>query len=252
MSKFVTIDTIVSRVLLEIGDENNRRYYLRAAQWALDAFRRINVNHSPFYLERKITLDPMLYYAEYPKDLVKLLSVGVYRNGEFWSFTRKPDMSIFPLDAEDNIHEPDQTESQTIPMTGGKFGRSGSNIGYYVEDPEQGRFFVRNFRKDAQGSPMDTTSNILDKVIIRYKTTGVDCNGDICVPTEAQDLIVSMVYYKFIQKSIPMRVTADVLDRTERELNSLQEEYEALMYEPHNFWEYKDAIFRSLNSTARR
>lgn len=252
MSNFVSIDTIVSRVLLEIGDEENSRYYIRAAQWALDAYRRINVHLSSFYLERKVTLDA-IYSAPIPKDCVKMLSVGIYRNGEFWSFTKKPDLSLMPPDAEDGIYVPDDSEGGLIPVKGGKFGRNSSNMGYWIEDPEHCRFFVRNWRySSAQGTVVDNTSNIVDKVVIRYKTTGIDYAGDICVPVEAQDLIVAMVVYKFAMKSIPVRMSADERDRYERELNAMQEQYEALLYEPHNFWEVKDAVFSSLNSTARR
>jgi hypothetical protein len=252
MSNFVSIDTIISRILLDIGDEENSRYAIRAGQWALDAYRRINVHLSSFYLERKVTLDD-IYSAPIPKDCVKMLAVGIYRNGEFWSFTKKPELSLMPPDAEDGIYVPDESEGVMLPVTGGKFGRSGSNMGYWVEDPEHCRFFVRNWRYSTRdGVNFDTTSEIADKVIIRYKTTGIDCGNDICVPTEAQDLVVAMAVYKFAMRNIPARLTADEKDRYERELSALQENYESLLYEPHNFWEVKDAIFSSLNSTARR
>jgi hypothetical protein len=61
-----------------------------------------------------------------------------------------------------------------------------------------------------------------------------------------------MVVYKFALKSIPTRISADERDRYERELNAMQDQYEALMYEPHNFWEVKDTVFGSSNNTARR
>lgn len=252
MKNFVSINTVVSRILLEIGDEENKRYYIRSAQWALDTFRRINVHESPFYLERKATLDPDLFSFDMPKDMVKLLSVGIYKNGEFFPFTKKPDLSLLPEDMEDNIYVPHDSEGVKIPERGGKFGKRTSNVfGYYVEDPEHCRVFVRSSVYTSQGT-VDNTSDVLDKVIIRYKTTGLDCSGDICVPTEAQDLIVAMVVYKFALKNIPFQQTADNKDRLEREIESLQENYETLLYEPHNFWEVKDTIFGSQNATARR
>jgi len=251
---FVSIETVVARILMEIGDDEHKRYYTRAAQWALDIFRRINMHVSPFYVERKATLDADNYFFNYPQDLVKLLTVGIYRRGEFWPFTKKPDMSLLPVDMEDEIYEPHDSENADIVDKGYGFGTNSSNsFGYYVEDPEQCRVFVRNSRYVTNtGTYIDTTENILDKVIIRYKTTGIDCSGDICVPTEAQDLIVKMVVYEFALKNIPFQTTADNKDRLERQINSLQENYEALMYEPHNFWEVKDAIFTSQNATARR
>ena len=251
MNNFVDIETVIARILLEIGDEEHKRYYTRAAQWALDAYRRINVHESPFYLERKVTLDADLYYFNTPVDMVKLLSVGIYRGGEFWPFTKKPDMSLLPVDMEDEIYVSHTSETGTIRDKGYLFGSGSSNFGYYVQDPEQCRVFVRNFNL-YDSAYVDTTSNILDKVIVRYKTTGIDCGKDICVPTETQDLIVAMVAYKFAMKNIPFQYSADVKDRMEREINSLQENYETLLYEPHNFWEVKDTVFGSQNATARR
>jgi hypothetical protein len=186
--------------------------------------------------------------------MVKLLSVGIYKHGQFWPFTKKPDMSLLPVDMEDEIYEEHDSESADIITKGYGFGKNPSNsYGYYVEDPEQCRVFVRNSRYiTSTNSYEDTTSNILDKVIIRYKTTGIDCKGELCMPTEAQDLVVAMTVYKFALKNIPFQTTADNKDRLEREINAMQEDYEALLYEPHNFWEIKDSIFSSLNSTARR
>lgn len=254
MKNFVSIDTIVSGVLLDINDEDHKKYYTRAAQWSLDAFRRLNVNHSSAYLERKVTLNPDNYYFDIPPDLVKLLSVGIYRHGEFWAFTKKPDMSLLPSDLEDDIYVPDNSENRQIPERGHRFGKSSSNVfGYYIEDSEHCRVFVRSSRYlKSRDITIDTTSNILDKVIIRYKTTGINCDKEICVPIEMQDLITTMVAYKFAMRNIPFKMTADEKDRYERMIESLQEEYEALMYEPHNFWEVKDAIFGSQNITARR
>jgi len=251
MTNFVSIDTIISRILVDIGDEENQRYAIRAGQWALDVYRRINVNLSSFYLERKVTLDA-IYSAPIPKDCIKLLSVGIYRHGEFWPFTKKPDLSLMPVDIEDGIYESHASEGKDIPIRGGKFGRSSSNAGYWVEDPENCRFFVRNWRYLNNGTSLETTQDIADKVIIRYKTTGIDCGNDVLVPSEAQDLIVSMVVYRFAMKNIPNRLTADEKNRYEREVAQHQEDYEALLYEPHNFWEVKDAVFGTYNSTARR
>jgi hypothetical protein len=252
MSNFISIDTIVSLILLEIGDEENSRYAIRAGQWALNAYRDINMHESPFYLERKVTLDS-IYSADIPKDCVKMLSVGVYRHGEFWAFTKKPDLSLLPADIEDGIYVSSDTESKDIQTRGGKFGRGSSNFGYWAEDPEHCRFFVRNFRFDSQeGAVLDNTSSIFDKVIIRYKTTGINCGTDICVPAETQDLLVAMVVYKFAMKNIPFKMSADERDRYERDLNAKQDKYETLMYEPHNFWELKDTVFGSSNNTARR
>ena len=250
MSSFVPMESIVSRILIELDDAESRKYYIRALTWAFDVFRRINMSFSPFYLERKVVLNDINAF-DTPKESVKIIAVGVYRNGEFWPFTQKPDMSLLPVDYEDGIHESDDTENVGIVHPGGKFGRGVRNFGYWVEDKENCRVFVRNFRT-IDKAVEDVTNNVKTKVVIRFKTNGLDCSKDCIVPEEAEDLIVSSVVYKFAMKNIPFRMTADEKDRFERELASIQESYETLMYEPHNFWEIKDAIYGSGNTTARR
>lgn len=250
---FVTLENVVNTVLMEIGDEDNRRYFIKASQWVIDVFRDINIGYSPFYYERKVTLDNDIYAGDYPKDLVKLLSVGVYYNGEFFPFTRRPDMALLPPDASDNMYTENESDSADIPEKGVDFGYRGANIGYWTNDPENCRFFVKNYRWNTSNSSYsDTTSDVVTKVIIRYKSDGIECQDDLCIPVEAKALIVGMVYYKFMRKNIPVRVSADEKDRQERIINTLQEKYESMMYEPHNFWEVRDSIYSSLNTTARR
>ena len=92
---FVNLDTLVSSVLLGIGDEQNKRYEVKATQWILDTIRRVHVNYSPYYKEERVYFDNEdIYSIDYPKDLVKLLSVGIYQNDVFWPFTKKQDLSI--------------------------------------------------------------------------------------------------------------------------------------------------------------
>jgi hypothetical protein len=151
------------------------------------------------------------------------------------------------------LFDMDETDTLTIPERGGKMGYNGSNIGYWREDRENCRFFVRNYAYlQSSGLVQDTTSDLVTKVVIRYKSNGLDCSKDLCVPVEAKDLLVALVYYKFICKNIPVQVTADGKDRQERLVNTLQDKYQSLLYEPKDFWEIKDAIYGSLNATARR
>ena len=202
-SSFATMESVVSSILLEIGDEANRRYYVRAMQWAMDAYREITVHESPYYLERKVAIDPDLYFGVIPNDSISLISVGVYRNGEYHSFTKKPNMSIPTVDMEDGLFNMDEADTLAIPEKGGRMGYNGSNIGYWREDRENCRFFVRNYAYlQSSGLVQDTTSDLVTKVVIRYKSNGLDCSKDLCVPVEAKDLLVALVYYKFICKNM--------------------------------------------------
>lgn len=244
------MESVVSRILLDIDDAESRKYYLKVMNTAFNTFRTINVNISSTYLERKVTLNEINAF-DTPKESVKIAAVGVYRNGEFCGFTQKPNMSLLPVDIEDGIHESDDSENVAIPHRGGKFGSGSKNFGYWREDPEECRVFVRNFRTIDQAVE-DVTNNIKTKVIVRFKTDGLNCSAECMVPKTMEDLIVASVEYEFAMKNIPFRMTADEKDRYERKLAAAQDSYEALEYENFSFWDIEDAIYGSSNATARR
>jgi hypothetical protein len=244
------MESIVSRILIELDDAESRKYYLKALNSAFNTFRTINVNISSTYLERKVTLNEINAF-DTPKESVKIAAVGVYRNGEFFGFTQKPNMSLMPVDYEDGIHEDDDTENLSIVHPGGKFGKGVKNIGYWREDSENCRVFVRNFRTIDKAIE-DVTSNIKTKVIVRFKTDGLNCSSECIVPSNMEDLIAANVVYEFAMKNIPFRMTADEKDRYERKLAAAQDSYEALEYENFSFWDIEDAINGSSNTTARR
>lgn len=251
--EFITIENIVSAILLEIGDENNRQYYVRAFQWALDEYRRIMVHHSSFYTEKKLQLDTSLYYADYPPGMVKMLSVGVYRNGKFWPFTKEPNLSMYPVDAADDIWEEGDNEDSLIPDRGYGFSARSANIGYWADDPQECRIFVRNYTWDSMNANYsNTTDQLTGKVIARYKTTGVESDKDLCVPYEYRELLIALVTYRLMQKNIPVEPMIDRLNRMQMRIGELTEEFHELQHGVTNLWEVKDAIYSSLNTVPRR
>lgn len=252
---FVTLDSLVSAVLLGIGDESNKRYEVKATQWVLDMIRRLHVNYSPYYAEKRLYFtNENLYTIDYPKDLVKVLSVGIYRNENFWSFTRKPDMSILASGEDELNYDYDANEGGTVPVQGTDYGSHASNIAYWTDDPQNCRIVVRMFGYYTnEGSWMERTQWLIDKgVIVRYKSTGVDCAGEICVPYEAKDLIIQKVIYEFVRRGWGIVLTNYNVELQRQEVDTLQMEYETLLYEPHNFWEIRDTMYASMNTTARR
>ena len=227
---FVLLDTVVASILLEIGDEANKRYQLKARQWALDEYRRINVHLSDIYYERRVEIDDN-NTGQIPDESVKLITVGTYRNGVFDPFVKLPDMSIRPEDISDGIYDK-ANDIKLLQQRGA----------YWREDKEHGRFFVRSFRQTAN-SIEDTTSNIRNKVIIRFRTTGLNLGGDIFIPAEARDFIVASVAHKFMAKSIPVRVTNMVLMEDQKAVDKFREDYVELLYGIGNMYEVKDALF---------
>ena len=197
--------------------------------------------------------DALPISAPYPDGMVQLLSVGIYLNGEFWPFTKQPNLSLYPVDETDGIFEGGDNEGVDIPTKGFGFSSKGSNVGYWAEDTNACLIYVRNYRWDKINSNYtNNTSNLTGKIIVRYKTTGIDCAEDICVPYEYRELIISLVTFRFMKKNIPVQTTNYKLQLQQMDIDTRQEEFYELTTGIHNFWEVKDAIYSSLNTVARR
>ena len=249
---FVKLDNLVSAVLLGINDEQNKRFEIKATQWVLDTIRRIHVSISPYYREERVMFDNEdIYSILYPKDMVKMLAVGMYMGDEFWSFTKKQNLSILTSGDDGDEFDSDANEGVNVSGGSGGYAAKSTNTAYWTDDPQHGRILVRMF---GGTNNVEKTDWLKDKgVIIRYKSTGVDCGGNVCVPIEARDLIVQKVIYEFMRRPIlGVQSYNYQLQAQREEVNALQMEYEALLYEPHNFLEVKDAMYSSLNTTARR
>lgn len=248
---FVKLNTLVSAVLLGIGDETNKRYEVKATQWVLDTIRRVHVNISPYYKEERMYFDNEdIYSIDYPKDNVKVLSVGMYVGDSFWPFTKRQNLSILTSGSDMDEFDANSNEGILVNSEGNGYATKSTNTAYWVDDPQHCRILVRMFGgKDS----VEKTSWLIDKgVVVRYKSTGIDCGGNVCVPIEARDLIVNKVIYEFVRRGWGIPMYNYGIQTQREEVQALQMEYEALLYEPHNFEEVKDAIYSSLNTTARR
>ena len=236
---FVSISNLVAEVSYAINDAEDKKYYARSLQNVLNKLRNLNVHYARAYKEVPVTLDSGLKIGQYPQDLIKVISVGIYRNGEWWSFTRKPNMAKTITGYGDgDVYDEDFNENESIPSRGIMHAARGSNSGYWVEDDENCRFFVRNYEES--------------KVILRYRSNGITCTTENCVPYKAKDLIVAMVVYDFALSRIPNRFTAAELEYKRMERSRHYDEFTDLEYIPQNMDEFMDAQFASLNTTPKR
>ena len=79
LTNFVSLQNIVSEILMRIGDMEEKRYQAMALQFSLNAIRDVNVFATSTYEEVPVELDSDLRTGDYPTDLVRALSVGVYK-----------------------------------------------------------------------------------------------------------------------------------------------------------------------------
>lgn len=236
-SGFVSLENLVTEVLYNIDDVEKKKYYPLTLQKVLNAIRNLNVNHSPLYNEVPMEYSKDLGIIQYPLDLVKVISVGIYMNGKWFSFTNVPEMDRTRTGDGETADE-DIGEGGEVPRRGFRFGARGFNIAYWVDDPANRRLFVRNYEKD--------------KVILKYRSNGVKCTTDVCVPFQMKDLVVKMVTYEYALMRKPFRFTAAELQALRLEKERHYDEWTDLEYLPQNMAEFQDSQWNSFNSTVRR
>lgn len=248
-SGFVKIDNLVAELLMALEDTEKRRYYVRSLQGVLNAVRQINLFYASEYKEVVVDIGNSLKSGAYPIDCVKAITVGINRNGEFAPFTKKNNMARTAYGlvddeaiGESGIYDTGATsglqERADIPQRGIKYGAIGANEGYWVDDEKNRRFFVSNYS--------------LPKVIFRYRSNGLTCTSDNCIPYYAKDLIISMVSYDFAIRGVPRKYTAAELYAFQQERARHYDEYTSLLYEPQNLYEVMDTVFSSYNITPGR
>lgn len=235
---FTSLENIVSDIQLQIGDLERKQNYTMILQRVLNVVRDLFVNISPYYKQEPVDINNNLRSGKYPSDLVKIMSVGVYVQGKYFPFTREPSMAN-TVTGDGETFDEDFGEGKEIPRRGWKFGARGYNRqGYWIEDDVNRRFFIRNYEED--------------KVIVHYKSNGIDCSKKTCIPYQMKDVIMAMVIYDLALKRIPMRHSAAELQLLREERARHFEAYTALEYEPQDMNEMMDAVYQSLNNTVRR
>jgi len=236
-SGFVNLQNLVSEVLMSIDDMEEKRHQAIALQKILNTIRDINVHIKTTYEEVPITLDEDLRTGSYPVGCVKALSVGIYRHGIWWSFTKVPNMAK-TMTADDETYDADIGEGVPIPDRGSRFGARGKNFGYWAPDDKNCRVIVRNY--------------VGNKVILRYKSNGITCTTDTCIPYDIKDLIIKSVIYEFALSGKPRRHSGMELQLLRDERARVWDDFTDLDVLPQDFNELKDAEYASLNTTIRR
>jgi hypothetical protein len=234
---FVTLENVVSEILMKIEDMEEKRFQVTALQFALNAIRDVNVFGTSVYEEVPIELDSDTRFGDYPSDLVRALSVGVYRNGVFWSFTQAPEMAKTTT-ADGEVADNDFGEGVAIPQRGIRFASRGSNFGYWTRDDKHRRFAVRNYSQN--------------KVILRYRSNGLGCTTQTCIPYDAKDLVVAKSVLGFVMMGRPRKFSAAEIELHIKNHDNIVDKYTDLHYVPQNLDEFRDAEFASFNSTIRR
>lgn len=178
----ILLEEVVTRFLLKY--KKTTEDYTIYLEHAANVVRDFQVHDSTHYKTVKIAVDA-LGIIEMPDDLIKLNGVMVAKNGEWWTFTERPEKvntTTSPLGVEG--HDTDFGEGidvlDSITSTYGAVG--GVNQYYYMVDMDARRIFCDGI--------------ISDTVVIKYVSSGISTTASTYIPEMLTPMVDSYLLWK--------------------------------------------------------
>lgn len=211
-SGFKDIDYCVHSVMADL-DETSTVNYSRYLKWAIDCFHELNLYLSPVIKTVELQIEDNLT-VPFPDDYINYIAIGVNINGRLWTLTRNDDIVLrrgeeCPISLQEAQALSQQTDNQIISVIpyryyfggafrGGQyvgeqyaFGGGWNYKGYYTEDTEKRRFqFASTVAKS--------------KIILEYKSSGIDCDGSVQIQIPSVASIVSYIHWKRVEHNSSM------------------------------------------------
>ena len=178
-------------------DAYTKSDYKRMLQFAIEGFRKFSLFHIPCIRHCWITVDSKLYSVSFPDDLVKFMSVGIPIEGRYWEFTKTRNR-IIPQCEEINESRQEADQRSIRPVE--TYGMSPYNQYLFSEDLPNRRIIIH-------GPP-------ISEVLVYYKSTGINTDGDTVIPVHAFEALKAYVHYKLSMFSNDSANKTELLRRT--------------------------------------
>ena len=241
---FRTANNIIDESLAALRDEG-RTMYNEAAMYFDRGFREFRLFHDSGSIKESWQPVTAINTVNYPKDLLKLISVGVVVDKEFFTFTRSDKMVApitSPIDASlDSDREEDSTLRRT-PTYG--YGTKAGNVEYYYKDDKVGRRIVLG------RMALDITRYASrSEVLVQYVSTGLDNLDETYIPNEAANLLMAYIEYKLVESRPEKYGRAYIADKKQ---NYFEEKAMVAALEMPSLDELIDVIYETSSQLPRR
>jgi hypothetical protein len=187
-----TAENIIKEALVEFRDVELINYK-EAGMYFLKGYRDFQLFEAGAQIKEDWRPLTPINTVNFPEDLLRLISVGVTVDGEFFSFTRTDKMRIpsDPLDKELDSTRGEDTEISRSPSFG--YGTKAQNLEYYYkEDRERRRIILNRIAIDK------TLFADRSEVMVKYVSTGIEDFKTTYIADDAANLLSSYVLYKLI------------------------------------------------------
>ena len=205
----VDINTIVKRLMFKYRVPKEEGLVL--TEHACDCWRNIRAKHSNEYTTEKVSIDS-LGIIEMPASMMTFVALGVYKNGELWTFTERPYMvnTTTMVESTETRSSTYNEDDSVVDGATNIYGAKGAiNTYYYTIDWNARRIFCDGITSDT--------------AILKYTSSGIDTSSTTYVPEIAVPVLDAyMLWKKAYWDGSPRTERADKERDYMRELNEFR------------------------------
>jgi hypothetical protein len=232
---FCTIDEIVSEVQNDIGDAADMGQHFRFAQWVIRGYGQLRQFALPVGKEALLPISAQTSTITIPDDFVEFGDIGINVEGQWWSFTLKPELvSTTTQNCGEETLESTHGEGEVLlennPLLYGITG--GVNPYYYKPDLKNHRIIVY--------------ANGLTECVLKYISTGISVGTETIIPIIAKEALIAWLHFQRVlndRKSTPY----DIEKRQAIWGSRLKE-----LRIPRNLTAWYDILFSTIRNTPKR
>jgi hypothetical protein len=233
---------VINEALYLVGDSDRMRY-AEAALHFMAVHRDFSLFHTMEEKEAWMTVNTLNNTVALNDDTIRVLSVGLSINGEFFSFTESSKMTT-PSDATERTQLTDRREDEKIdraPYSG--YGTKGLNTEYYYSvDYRKRRINLNRVAIDKLRFPDSS------EVLVRYVSNDIDSLESTRVAMDAVNMLISYIVWKLIAAK-PKDYSAQY--RAEKKDEFLDAEYKYRLLSIPDVDELMDTIYETSSQNVR-
>jgi len=240
MRGYYTADEIINEAL--ISSNMGRESYPLASSFFMRMMRDYKLFHVSELKEAWLPINNLNYTVAYPDDAIKILSVGVSINREFFSFTEASEM-VKPSDPIGRELLSSRNESANIQRNTAGYSGQGVNQEYYFTLDSRKRRIILN-----RAAVDKTRYADRSEVLVKFVSNDVDNLKETRVGMDAVNMLMAYVEWKLVA-SKPKEYTAQY--RNEKKADFLEAEASYRLLNIPDVGELMDAIYETSGQNIR-
>lgn len=231
---------VIDNALMHVGFD--RSYYNIGASHFMSMMRDYKLFHVAEEKEAWLPINNLNYTVAYPDDAIKIISVGVSINREFFSFTESSEM-VKPSDPIGRELLSSRSESANIQRNTTGYSSEGTNVEYFFHLDNRKRRLILN-----RAAVDKTRYADRSEVLVKFVSNDVDNLSETRVGMDAVNMIMAYIEWKLVSNK-PKEYSANYVESKRRDFLEAEASYRLLNIP--DVGELMDAIYETSGQNIR-